>query len=445
MKFKLLFAGILISISSFSQPSIDGVAGIVGKKMILKSDIEAELIQMKARNENITDDAKCYIYEKLLLNNLLVNQTYIDSIEVTDAQVDGELNRRLAMFERQIGSREAMEKYFRKTYDDIKKSMRHVVKDQLLVENMRANITQDVFVTPAEVRQFYRKLPKDSLPLVESETEIEQIVKIPKPSKEKEQKVIKRLNEFRAQVLAGKKDFETLAILYSDDPGSAEKGGNLGWIRRSDLVPEFAGAAFKLKKEGDISEVVKTDFGYHIIRFLGRKGEAIEVQHILMKPQVSILKMNKLKQELDSVAELIRTKKITFQEAVEKYSDDENSKNNNGLLLNPYTGDAKFESKHLDPSTSYILKQMEIGEISKPFLTQNMKGSSEVKIIRLKSRTEAHIADIKTDYQRIKNMALETKKTKAISDWIKEKQKNTYVKIYPEYMKCNFKYSGWTQ
>lgn len=445
MKFKLLLAGLLFSASIYAQEPIDGVAGIVGKQMILKSEIEAQVLQMKARDISVPGDIRCYVYEDLLFNTLLVNQAYIDSIEVSDTQVEGELVRRLTMFERQIGDREAMEEYFGKTYDEIKESMRSVVKDQLLAQNMQSTITADVEVSPSEVTQFYRNLPKDSLPLVESEFELEQIVKIPKAAKKEEERVIRRLEYFKEQVTAGEKDFETLAILYSDDPGSAEDGGNLGWIRRGDLVPEFANAAFNLEKEGEISEVVKTDFGYHIIQFIERRGEAIRVRHILMKPQISSAKIAELKQELDSVAELIRKEEITFEEAVAKYSDDENSKNNNGLLLNPYTGGAKFESQHLDPTTNYILKQMEIGEISKPFRSQDMQGQTEIKIIRLKSRTEAHVADIKTDYQRISNMAREKKKETVISDWIKEKQKMTYIKIHSEFMKCDFRYTGWIQ
>ncbi len=443
MKFKILAITLLISTSISAQKLIDGVAGIVGKEMILKSDIEAQALQMKARNINVSGDLKCHIYEELLLNTLLVNQAYVDSIEVSDNQVESELTRRLSMFERQIGDREAMEEYFRKPYEDIRAGMKHIVKDQLLAQNMKSEVTSDITISPTEVKRFYKNLPKDSLQLVESEVEIEQIVKKPKADPKEIQKIIKRLTKFKEDIESGKKDFETVAILYSQDPGSAENGGNLGWIRRSDLVPEFANVAFKLKTKGQISDIVKTDFGYHIIRFLERRGEAIKAQHILLKPQISIATISKLKHELDSIAQLIRTNEISFEDAVKKFSDDENSKNNNGLLLNPYTGDSKFESKHLDPSTSYILKQMQVGEISKPFQNNDMQGHLEVKIIRLKSRTKAHVADIKTDYQLINNMALKSKKEKAVSKWIREKQKNTYVKVYPEYKKCHFKYSGW--
>ena len=445
MKFKLFVLALFFSTPLFSQQIIDGVAGVVGKEMILKSDIENQVLQMEARDIDVPGDIRCYVYEDLLLNTLLVNQAAIDSVDVGFQQIEGELVRRLSMFERQIGDREEMEKYFGKTYEEIKKSMRSVVENQLKAQTMQQQITAGVSVTPTEVEQYYKNIPEDSLPLIESEFEIEQIVKTPTAPESERQKALEKLKTFKKQVENEEKDFETLAILYSDDPGSSQKGGELGWIRRGDLVPEFANTAFNLTEPGQISEVVETDFGYHIIRFLERKGEAINVQHILLQPKIPSAQKMQMRKELDSVAQAIRKGEITFEEAVEKYSDDENSKNNNGLLLNPYTGGSKFESQHLDPATNYVLKRMEIGEISKPFESQDMQGNSELKIIRLKSRTKAHVANIKTDYQRISDMALEKKKEKVLSDWIKEKQKVTFIKIAPEYTGCDFQYDNWIQ
>jgi peptidyl-prolyl cis-trans isomerase SurA len=445
MKFRLFVLALLFSTPLFSQQIIDGVAGVVGKEMILKSEIENQVLQMQARDIDVPGDIRCYVYEDLLLNTLLVNQAAIDSIDVSLQQIEGELVRRLSMFERQIGDREEMEKYFGKTYEEIKSSMRSVVQNQLTAQSMQQQITAGVSVTPTEVEQYYKNIPKDSLPLIESEFEIEQIVKTPTAPESEKQKALQKLNTFKEQVEKEEKDFETLAILYSDDPGSSQKGGSLGWIRRGDLVPEFANTAFNLTEPGQISEVVETDFGYHIIRFLERKGEAINVQHILLQPKIPSSQKMQMRKELDSVAQAIRKGEITFEEAVEKYSDDENSKNNNGLLLNPYTGGSKFESQHLDPATNYVLKRMEIGEISKPFESQDMQGNIELKIIRLKSHSKAHVANIKTDYQRISDMALEKKKEKVLSEWIKEKQKVTYIKIAPEYTDCNFQYDNWIQ
>jgi len=445
MKFKLFVLALFFSTPLFSQQIIDGVAGVVGKEMILKSDIENQVLQMEARDIDVPGDIRCYVYEDLLLNTLLVNQAAIDSVDVGFQQIEGELVRRLSMFERQIGDREEMEKYFGKTYEEIKKSMRSVVENQLKAQTMQQQITAGITVTPTEVEQYYKNIPEDSLPLIESEFEIEQIVKTPTAPESERQKALEKLKTFKKQVENEEKDFETLAILYSDDPGSSQKGGELGWIRRGDLVPEFANTAFNLTEPGQISEVVETDFGYHIIRFLERKGEAINVQHILLQPKIPSAQKMQMRKQLDSVAQAIRKGEITFEEAVEKYSDDENSKNNNGLLLNPYTGGSKFESQHLDPATNYVLKRMEIGEISKPFESQDMQGNSELKIIRLKSRTKAHVANIKTDYQRISDMALEKKKEKVLSDWIKEKQKVTFIKIAPEYTGCDFQYDNWIQ
>ncbi|MEA2043281.1 MAG: peptidylprolyl isomerase [Bacteroidota bacterium] len=444
MKTKLIVLLVFLSSISFAQV-IDGVAGVVGKEMILKSDIETQVLQYKARQIDVEGDLRCYVYEDLLFNTLLINQAAIDSVEVGEQQVEGELTRRLSMFEKQIGDREAMEDYFGKTYDEIKESMRGVVRDQLLAKTMKGQITSSVSVSPVEVEEFYENLPEDSLSLVESVWVIEQIVKTPSIPQEQKDKVIKKLQTYKRDVELGKKDFETLAILYSQDPGSAEKGGDLGWIRRGDLVPEFANAAFKLDGNLEMSDVVESDFGYHLIQFLGRRGEAIHVRHILLQAKAASSVKIKMKKELNDVAKKIRKEEITFEQAVIKYSDDENSKNNGGILLNPYTGNAKFESKHLDPATNYILKSMKIGELSKPFESYDQNGNIQVKIIRLKSKTEAHVASIETDYQRISDMALGKKKEKVISEWIKEKQKTTFIRLGDEYQHCDYRYKGWKE
>ena len=431
--------------SAFSQEKmIDEIVGIVGQKVILKSDVESTAIQYKARGDNHGDNLKCFVFEELLYQALLVNQAKIDSVEVSDLQVDGELKRRMNMFEEQMGGREALEKYFNKPYSEIENHFRDIVKDQLIAQQMESKITGDISVTPQEVRKFFKTIPKDSLPLVESKIELAQIVIYPKIKDKQIKQIKKSLQEYKERVEKGK-DFGFLANLYSDDLASAQKDGDLGWIRRGDLVPEFAAAAFELNKPGEISDIVKTEYGYHIIQFLGRKGERIHIRHILKIPKPTTAEKIKAKAKLDSIAELIRNKEISFKEAALLYSEDKDSGKSGGIVVNPYTGTSEFTASQLDPATNYILKQMKKGEISEPFESTNMKGKPEIKIIKLLSKTEPHIADISTDYQQISNLAKEHKKEEIISEWIKKIQKTTYIKIDDSFYNCNFKYKGWTE
>ncbi len=435
----------LIGFSGFSQEKmIDEIVGVVGQKIILKSDVESMAMQYKSRGDTRGDNLKCSVFEELLYQALLVNQAKIDSVEVSDMQVDSELKRRMMMFEEQMGGREALEKYFNKPYSEIENHFRDIVKDQLIAQQMESTITGNITVTPQEVKKYFRSLPKDSLPLVESKIELAQIVIYPKIKDSQIKHIKKTLEEYKNRVAEGE-DFGFLANLYSDDLVSAQKDGDLGWIRRGDLVPEFAAAAFELDKPGEISDIVKTEYGYHIIQFLGRKGERIHIRHILKIPKSTTAEKMKAKAKLDSIAELIRNKELNFKDAALLYSDDKESSKNSGIVLNPYTGTSEFTAGQLDPATNYILKQMKTGEISEPFESTNMKGQPEIKIIKLLSKTEPHIADISTDYQQISDLAKVHKKEELISEWIRKIQKTTYIKIDDSFYNCKFKYKGWIE
>lgn len=422
--------------------SIDGIVAIVGHKTILRSDVETLMLQYKSRGENKGENLRCFVFEELLYQALLVNQAKVDSLEVSDNQVEGELDRRMSMFEEQMNGREAMEEYFNKPFGKIKDHFRAVVKDQLLSQQMEGQITQDIKVTPKEVKTFFKSLPKDSLPLVESEIEIAQIVIHPVIKEKQIQKIKKSLQEYIDRVEKGE-DFDFLASLYSDDVSSAANDGDLGWVRRGDLVPEFAAAAFELDEKGELSKIVKTEFGYHIIQFLERKGERIHIRHILKIPKALSSEKRKAKTKLDSIAKIIRNKKMSFDEAAIRYSTDEETNKSGGIVINPYTGTSRFKSSQLDAATNYILKQMKPGEISNSYESRSMKGKAEMKIIKLIKKTEPHVADISTDYQLISNMAKEKKKEKIISNWIKKVQKTTYFKIDENFRDCNYKYKGW--
>ncbi len=434
---------LILSLQAISQNnSIDGIIAIVGNKTILKSDVETLMLQYKSRGETHGENLRCFVFEELLYQALLVNQANVDSIEVSDNQVEGELDRRMSMFEEQMNGREAMEEYFNKPFSKIKDHFRDVVKDQILSQQMESQITQDIKVTPKEVKTFFKTLPKDSLPLVESEIEIAQIVIHPVIKDSQIKKIKKSLKEYIDRVKKGE-EFGFLASLYSDDVASAANDGDLGWVRRGDLVPEFAAAAFELEKEGELSKIIKTEFGYHIIQFLERKGERIHIRHILKIPKALSSEKRKAKTTLDSIAKIIRNKEMTFEEAAIRYSTDEETNKSGGIVINPYTGTSGFKSSQLDAATNYILKQMNAGEISQSYESRSMKGKPEIKIIKLINKTEPHIADIKTDYQLISDMSKQKKKDIIVSNWIKKVQKTTYFKIDEDYRNCNFKYKGW--
>jgi peptidyl-prolyl cis-trans isomerase SurA len=307
---------------------------------------------------------------------------------------------------------------------------------------MQSKIATDVRVSPAEVKKFYSDIPKDSLPLIPTEYELLQIVKFPIVTREEKNKIKDRLNELRERIVKGEK-FSTLAILYSEDVVSAKNGGELGLTNKSDLVPEFSAVAFNLQP-GEVSKVVETEFGFHIIQLIERKGDQINVRHILMTPKTSASARAKTKFFLDSLSTKIRLDTLKFSQAALLYSEDENTRNNGGLMVNPYTGDSKFETKYLDPATNYVLKNssLKVGEISEPIDTKE-KAKDAYKIILLKSKTEAHVANLEKDYKKIQDMALEKKKSELVDNWVKNKQKETYIHLDNSYKNCSFRFKNW--
>ena len=302
---------------------------------------------------------------------------------------------------------------------------------------MQQTITKDVQVTPSEINEYYNNIPKDSLPFMNSEIEVGQIVKEPNISPEEEKSVIEKINGLRDRIIKGE-NFATLAILYSEDPGSASKGGELGFIGRGQLVAEFEAVAFKLEKD-EVSDVVKTKFGYHILQLIERRGENINVRHILIKPKVSAYEMQKSINFLDSIHHLILIDSLTFAEAAIKFSDDKDSKNNGGILVNPLSGTTKFELNQVESTIFFVIDKMKIGEMSKPLPMNTLDGNKAYRILYLQSKTLPHVANLKDDYQKIKETVLAEKQSKIVNEWIYEKKKSTYININKEYIDCNFK------
>jgi len=425
-----------------AQPRvIDKIVAVVGDKVVLKSEIEEQYLQMQAQGLVTNKNQKCEIFEQILFQKLLVVQAKIDSIEVSEKRVIAEIDNRIASFIQKIGSKEKLEEYFGKNVLEIKEDFKPIIREQIIAQKMQMEITKDVKVIPSDVRQFFKKIPTDSLPMIDAQYEIARIVKKPEISKEEKDRVKEKLNKLRERILSGE-NFKTLAVLYSEDKSSAKNGGELGFVNKADLVTEFSTAAFELEKN-EVSEIVETEFGYHIIKPIERKGNRINVRHILLIPKVSSEGKYKAEQELDSIAKVIRTDTLTFEQAAIKFSDDKDTRNNGGLMINPYTGTSKFKIKQIEPSVNFALKNLKVGQISAPFQASNRGPSNEFVIIYLKSKIDAHKVNMKDDYQMIQEMAENDKKQKVINDWIKDIQSKTYIKIEEDYKQCKFNFPGW--
>lgn len=422
-----------------SQLVVDQIVAVVGGNEILLSDIENEYIQAMLQGNSQGGAAlRCRVIEEALFQKLLLVQAEIDSVEVTEKQVDNELERRMRYFIGQVGSKEKLEEYFGKTIVEIKEDLRERIKDHLRIQDVQSRITANVKVTPAEIVDFYNRIPSDSLPMVASEYEIMQIVKKPPISETEVAMVKEKLNSIRDRVLKGE-DFSTLANLYSMDPGSMSKGGNLGMIGRGETYPEFEAAAFSLKP-GEISPVIKTEKGYHIIQMIDRKGEFVTVRHILIIPQPGVAELGKAQQEIEHIVSLIRSDSITFEQAAQRYSDDP-TKNNGGLLTNPYSGNSFFDAQEIDPSIFFIVDKLKVGEISAPVIFTDEEDMRQgFRVLMLKSFSQPHQASLKNDYPRIQNMVLMYKQNEEINKWIRKKSEATYIKVNPDYISCDFQY-----
>ncbi len=422
------------------QKIIDEIVAVVGDKKVMVSDIEKQYEQLKIQGIIPTDDLRCQIFEEFLSQKLLLNQAEIDSIEVTDAETEMQLDQRLKFFINQVGSEENLIKYFNKSILEIKEDLRDAIREQILIERMRSEIIGSISVTPSEVKSYYRSLSKDSIPFVNSEIEISQIVVYPSTSEDAVYDVREKLLNLRERIINGEK-FSTLAVLYSED-GSASKGGDIGWANKADLDPEYAKAAFALKK-GAVSKIVKSAFGYHIIELIDRTEDRIHTRHILMKPDISIESKEQARSKLDSIIRLIRLDSMTFSQAAVRFSGDEDTRMNGGQVINEMTGNSKFELDDFDTRDYLVIKNLDVGEISDPYESADKHGKLIFKTVILKSRTNPHVANLKEDYSLLKQMAMYSKQSEIVDEWIKEKIENTYIRLDDDYINCKFRISGW--
>jgi len=419
-----------------AQKRLDGVAAIVGEKIVLHSAIEGQAQQMKAQGY-VGDEVqlKCQILEDLLYQKLLSYHAQIDSIDVSKEEILAAIDQRIQYFVSQVGSEEKLEEYFGKTIAQLREEFQSVFRDQMLAQRMEGRITADVKVTPEDVRRFYNNIPQDSLPILPAEMQISQIVVFPKVDAKEKKRLENKLIEFKTRVEEGE-DFKLLATLYSDDPGSAKNGGELGFLARGVLVPEFEAVAYRLQ-EGELSNIVETKFGFHLIQMIARRGEQINVRHILLKPNFSMASMNKAKSKIDSIIKLVHKDTLTFEEAAFQFSEDE-SKNNGGLIINPQTGTSSFAVEEVDPSLFFVVDQLSVGQISESVYFTSLDQRKGYRTLLLNKKTESHRANLKDDYDRIRMVAEQDLKNKASEKWIKNKINETYILIKDNY-DCSFK------
>ncbi len=427
---------------------IDEVVWVVGDEAILKSDVENERLNAQYEGRRFDGDPYCVIPEELAVQKLFLHQAEIDSIEVSEQEVLQKVEQQTAWLIDQIGSKEKMEEYYNKTSTQIREMLRENIRNGLIVQQMQRELVGDIKLTPAEVRNYFKNLPADSIPSIPTQVEVQIITREPKIKEEEIERVKKTLREFTERIYNGE-SFSMLARFYSEDPGSARRGGEYGFTGRGELTPEFANVIFNMTDPKKISKVFETEYGYHIAQLIEKRGDRVSYRHILMKPKVDEAEIEEALNKLDTLANDIRKGKVTFDEAATWVSQDKDTKNNHGLLANPQTGTSRFEMQHLaglvSQEVAKVVEGMQIGEISKPFTMINSKGKEVCAIVKLKNRIDAHKATITEDYQRLKSMVTAKRSEEKIQKWILEKQKNTYVRINPNWRKCDFKYPGWVK
>lgn len=434
----LLFFVLNAGLVSAQTQSADKILAVVGRnKIILQSELEIQAAQMKQQDPNFNDTMKCLLLQEMIVQKLLIEQAERDSVLVSDDEVEGQLNNRLRYFTQLYGSKDKLEQASGKTIYMLKEENRDIIRDQMIADKMKNQILENVKITPAEVNNFFNRIPADSLPFYPAAVEVGQIVIDPPVSPELDDYAYKKLQGIKNEILKGEKTFETAAGMYSDDPGSRDNGGRYDGVTRNGAwAPEFVTAAFKLQN-GEISPIVKTKFGYHIIQMIQRKGDEVDVRHILIIPERTSGDFKKALDKLDSVRADLIAGKIKFPEAVGKYATDEASKRTGGIIADPQTGSTLLDINKLDPAMVLILDSLQSGQYSRPqiFFTESHERSC--RIVYLKTRTAPHKANLKDDYNKIQEVALQQKKLAKIQEWVKQKLPTYYLKIDNEYQACN--------
>lgn len=447
MNFKFIvlcaFALLISGAVSGQDNVIDEVVWVVGDEAILKSEVEEARMSAQYEGRRFDGDPYCVIPEEIAVQKLYLHQAALDSIEVSESEVIQRVDYMTNMYISNIGSREKMEEYFNKTSSQIRETLRDNAREGLKVQKMQQKLVGDIKITPAEVRRYFKDLPQDSIPYIPTQVEVQIITQQPKIPLEEIEDVKSRLREYTERVNNGD-SFSMLARLYSDDRGTAVNGGEMPFTGRGYLDPAFANVAFNLQSPNKVSKIVESEYGFHIIQLLEKRGDRIKVRHILLKPHVPEEALVAGVNRLDSIADDIRNGKFTFEEAASVLSQDKDTRNNHGLLPNPQTNTSKFEMQELPPEIAKVVDKMKVGEISEAFTMIPQKtGKEECVIVKLKSRINGHKATIAEDYQNLKEIVLDKRRGEILEKWISEKQKHTYVRINENWNKCEFKYPGW--
>lgn len=450
MKKIVLMASVLLSAIWVSQAQvtqnniIEEVVWVVGDEPIYRSEVEAQIQQMQYDGIEIDGDPYCVIPELIATQKLYLHQAKLDTIEVSEVAVMQEVDMRLNYFIEQLGTKEKVEEYFCKPMSAIREELAEYVRNNNIVQEVQRTLVSDIKITPSEVRKFYNRLPQDSLPTIPMQVEVQVIALYPQVPQQEIDNVKAQLRDFSEQVNAGEREFSTLAILHSEDPGSAMRGGELGFVSKGTLAPEFASVAFNLNDPTKVSKIVETEFGYHIIQLIEKRGDQINCRHILLKPKVSMRDIEAAENRLDSVRADILSGKITFEETAPYVSQDKDTRYNEGLMSNSNTGSSRFEMSELPQDIAKAVATMEVGDISQPITTIDVKSNKEVvMIVKLRSRRPVHKADLSHDYQVLANMLESEKKETILKEWIAKKRRDTFVRIKEDWRNCDFKYDGW--
>ena len=422
---------------------IDEVIWVVGDEAILKSDVEQARIDALSQGRRLEGDPYCVIPEQLAIQKLLLHQAAIDSVEVSDSEVFQNVDQRINYYIQQLNGKEKMEEYFGKTTTQIRELLYTMVRDEMITSEVRQSLVKDVKVTPAQVRRYFKDMPEDSLPFIPSKVECQIIVREPVIELEEIERVKSELHEYTQRINSGNSSFATLARFYSEDPGTARQGGECGFAGRGSFVPEFANVAFSLNDPKAISKIVETEYGFHIIQLIEKRGDQVNVRHILRKPKVSDAALTKAINDLDSISDEIRRGEYTFDECTQYVSQDKDTKNNYGIMYNPEDNSSKFELKDLAPEVAKVVADLNIGEISKPFIMVNNKGREVVAVVKLKNKINGHRATMKDDYQALQNLVISRMSESKLESWIREMQKTTYIRVNEDWRNCEFRYPGW--
>ena len=444
----LLLISVIISAATYAQDNIiDQVVWVVGDEAILKSEVEEERLNALMEHRDLDGDPYCVIPEQLAIQKLFLNQAEIDSIEVTESEVIARLDAQLNFMIQQIGSEEKVEEYFNKTMTQIREKLRQNIHDGLTAQRMQQEIVGEIKVTPAEVRNFFNQLPYDSIPYIPTNVEVQIITREPKVPQKEVDAVKAQLREFTDRINSGETSFSTLALLYSEDPGSRMRGGELGFMGRGQLLPEFANVAFNLQDPNKVSKIVETEYGFHIIQLIEKRGDRINCRHILLRPHIPSEAIDSAMLTLDSIADNIRNAKYTFEQAATFVSDDKDTRNNNGVMsyISIEGRTSRFRMQDLPTEVAREVEKLKVGEISNAFEMLNSNGKTVCAIIKLKSRTESHRATITEDYQVMKNVVLQKERDKFLHDWVVDKIRKTYVRMNDKYKNCDFEYEGWVR